>query len=171
MVVGHGSTVNEQDPSRPAVPAGRLERLNELFWPNLIEVGWKVWIDLELTMPQFKLLLLIAAGDGPRVSDLAQALRVTPPTITTVLDRLVDHGLVRREDDVRDRRQVITRVTGEGAALLSKLGVYSSAEIADCVAALDAREAAGLFEGLDAFHRVRQARSLAQANGNEPEAC
>src|SRR6476661_7536619 len=101
MVVGHGSTVNEQDPSRPAVPAARLERLNELFWPNLIEVGWKVWIDLELTMPQFKLLLLIAAGDGPRVSDLAQALRVTPPTITTVLDRLVDHGFVRREDDPR----------------------------------------------------------------------
>src|SRR6185312_1061322 len=101
MVVGHGSMVNEQDPLSPTVPAVWLERLNELFWPNLIEAGWKVWIDLELTMPQFKLLLLIAAGDAPRVSDLAQVLRVTPPTITTVLDRLVDHGLVRREDDLR----------------------------------------------------------------------
>lgn len=163
--------MNEQDPHRPATLAARLEQLNGLFWPNLIEAGWKVWIDLELTMPQFKLLLVIAAGNGPRVSDLAQALRVTPPTITTVLDRLVDHGLVRREDDLRDRRQVITRVTSDGAALLSRLGVYASAEVADCVAALSAHEVDCLFRGLDALHRVRRLRTASQSNGDEPEAC
>lgn len=159
MLVCHGNAVNEQDSHPPGALAVRLEQLLGLFWPNLVGTGWKVWLDLELTMPQFKLLLLIASEDGLRASDLALGMGVTPPTITTVLDRLVEHGLVRREDDRRDRRQVIARVTEEGAALLRHLGVYSSAEVAACVAALSEAETACLFAGLDAFHRVRRART------------
>ncbi|MGH2347506.1 MAG: hypothetical protein ACRDG4_19945, partial [Chloroflexota bacterium] len=88
-----------------------------------------------------------------------------------VLDRLVEHGLVRRDDDLRDRRQVITRVTSEGIALLRRLGVYSSTEVADCVSALSAEETACLFAGLDAFHRARQARNSGHAKAEAPEAC
>ena len=159
----------ESHPSATVIP--RLRQLNGLLWPSPLDDGWHEWMNLELTMPQFKLLLLIAGGNGPRVSDLAQRLGVTPPTVTTVLDRLVEHGLVRREDDQRDRRQVITRLTSEGAGLLRRLRVQPWTEVLECLPDLAPTELDSLVEGLEALHRVWRARQAVLATGNEPEAC
>jgi len=72
----------------------------------------------ELTLAQFRVLALIAAGDE-RSSLLADRLAVAKPTITAVVDGLVERGFVAREAVAGDRRSIRVAVTPSGAAALS----------------------------------------------------
>src|SRR5579859_2881801 len=150
----------------------RIIQLNALLWPETYDHPWLTWMDLDLTMPQFKLLLLIASRNGARVGDLAQRLGVTPPTVTTLLDRLVDQSLVRREDDAIDRRLVIARLTVQGRRLLQRLNMQQDPALSECISDLSDDDLRALLVGLEALHRAWQARqSLLLAQDSEPEAC
>ena len=79
-------------------------------------------------MPQLKMLFKLAAdaespvdSAGLRVTDLARQLSVTPATASSVLDRLVERGLVERRDDPQDRRQHRCLLTGDGEQLVASL--------------------------------------------------
>ncbi len=158
------------DRGRPAM-IPRIIQLNALLWPETYDQPWLSWMDLDLTMPQFKLLLLIASRKGLTVGDLAQRLGVTPPTVTIMLDRLVEHGLVRREDDPVDRRLVIACMTASGLQLLQRLNLHADTEIAECMSDLSPADLHCLLTGLEALHRTWAARQAARANGSDPEAC
>ncbi|HEV7525185.1 MAG TPA: MarR family transcriptional regulator [Acidimicrobiia bacterium] len=71
----------------------------------------------DLTLAQFRILVLIAAGDE-RSSLLAERLTVAKPTITAVVDGLVERGLVAREAVVGDRRSIRVVLTAAGAVAL-----------------------------------------------------
>ena len=52
--------------------------------------------------------VLIALTRGPRsVGKLAEELDVSPPAATQLVDRLAEHGMVRRHNDPADRRVVL----------------------------------------------------------------
>ena len=69
----------------------------------------------ELTLAQFRVLSLIAAGDE-RSSLLADRLSVAKPTITAVVDGLVERGFVARAAVAGDRRSIRVSLTAPGAA-------------------------------------------------------
>jgi DNA-binding MarR family transcriptional regulator len=71
----------------------------------------------DLTLAQFRILALIAAGDE-RSSLLADRLAVAKPTITAVVDGLVDRGFVVREAIAGDRRSIRVALTPGGRAAL-----------------------------------------------------
>ena len=71
----------------------------------------------ELTLAQFRVLALIAAGDE-RSSLLADRLAVAKPTITAVVDGLVERGLVAREAVAGDRRSIRVSLTPTGTDAL-----------------------------------------------------
>ncbi|PWJ25752.1 DNA-binding MarR family transcriptional regulator [Branchiibius hedensis] len=50
----------------------------------------------------------------PRLSLLADRLRIAPRSVTEVVDALEDKGLVRREPDPSDRRATVVQLTDEG---------------------------------------------------------
>jgi DNA-binding MarR family transcriptional regulator len=56
------------------------------------------------------------------VRGLAQVLGVTKPVITRALDSMGAMGLVERERDPRDRRNVVIKRTVSGALYLEKFG-------------------------------------------------
>jgi DNA-binding MarR family transcriptional regulator len=72
----------------------------------------------ELTLAQFRILVLIAAGDE-RSTRLAERLAVAKPTITAVVDGLVERGLVAREAVVGDRRSIRVVLTPAGESALA----------------------------------------------------
>lgn len=90
-------------------------------------------LDLDITMAQLKALIAIASvvatGEvaGPLVSDLARLLGVTPATASTLIDRLVDRGLVDRREDPQDRRRHRCRLTEAGERHLGQL--YASVQL------------------------------------------
>ncbi len=71
----------------------------------------------DLTLAQFRVLSLIAGGDE-RSSLLADRLAVAKPTITAVVDGLVERGFVAREAVAGDRRSIRVALTPAGVAAL-----------------------------------------------------
>jgi DNA-binding MarR family transcriptional regulator len=71
----------------------------------------------DLTLAQFRILSSIAAGDE-RSSLLAERLAVAKPTITAVIDGLVERGFVAREAVAGDRRSIRIVLTPTGAVAL-----------------------------------------------------
>jgi len=69
-------------------------------------------------------VLRILRGAGPAGLcryEIRDRLVAQVPDVTRLLDRLEDAGLVERERDETDRRQVKTRITREGLALLARM--------------------------------------------------
>jgi DNA-binding MarR family transcriptional regulator len=71
----------------------------------------------DLTLPQYRLLAMVAQGDE-RSSLLAERLAVAKPTITAMVDGLVERGLLTRSDVPGDRRAVRIAITTEGRKAL-----------------------------------------------------
>ncbi len=71
----------------------------------------------DLTLAQYRVLALVAAGDE-RSSLLADRLAVAKPTITAVVDGLVERGLVERSTVHGDRRSIRLALTKQGTAAL-----------------------------------------------------
>ena len=63
----------------------------------------RTWKELELTVTQLRVLFILRETPGAPAGLLAERLRVTPPTVTGLVDRLVRMGVVRREEDAKDR--------------------------------------------------------------------
>jgi DNA-binding MarR family transcriptional regulator len=76
--------------------------------------------DDRLTFPQLRCLQAMAQTDGPSLATkLARTLLVTPPTMTRTIDALVERGLVARQPDPANRRQIGLVLTPAGRALLA----------------------------------------------------
>lgn len=86
-------------------------------------------LEIQLTMSQAKLMYVVLVAGSIRMSVLAARLGVALSTISGVVDRLVDLGLVDRHDDPADRRQVLVTVTDKGAAELDRLRELNVAEL------------------------------------------
>lgn len=72
---------------------------------------------LGLTSPQSIALRIIGRYPGILVGHLASVLHVDVSTMSSVLARLVQRGLVDRRVDARDRRRVALGLTADGRAL------------------------------------------------------
>jgi len=79
------------------------------------------WSEAELTTSQLRLLFLVRQEPGATLTALATHLRVSPPTATGVVDRLVRQGYIRRDADASDRRFVCHHLTPRGVAILGEL--------------------------------------------------
>jgi DNA-binding MarR family transcriptional regulator len=65
-------------------------------------------------------VLVTLDGQGPqRVGSLADAVAVTPPSMTRIINALEAEGLVLRESDVDDGRAQVVAMTPAGRALLT----------------------------------------------------
>jgi len=75
-----------------------------------------------LTLPQATIMWTLAATGGrSTMTDLANLTYQSGATVTGIIDRLVDAGLVARERDEVDRRVVYVRTTEAGAAKLEEI--------------------------------------------------
>jgi DNA-binding MarR family transcriptional regulator len=73
--------------------------------------------DLNLTYPQFIVMILLWEQDGQSVGELGQKLLLQSNTLTPMLKRLEAIGLVKRTRDSADERQVHIRLTEAGRKL------------------------------------------------------
>ena len=73
--------------------------------------------ELELTYPQYLVLLVLWERGETPIKDLATALRLDYGTMSPLLKRLEAAGLVRRERAAHDERSVLVACTDRGSAL------------------------------------------------------
>jgi len=114
-------------------------------------VDCKPWMNLDITMPQFKVMLFLWQGQRARVGVLAENLGIHPSNVTGILDRLVDAGFVCREEDAGDARLVVSRLTPKGESTLSHLYDSRAARIGERLTKLSSEELLALRTGLGAL--------------------
>ena len=98
-----------------------------------------VWSGLDLTMPQAKTLFFLA--DEPRrMRGIAGRLGVEMPSATSMIDRLVNKGLVERRQDPVDRRAVVCSLTPAGRDAVEKVWSVRAARTEALAAVLTTEE-------------------------------
>lgn len=117
-------------------------------------------VDEDVTLPQYRALIVLAQRGAQRPADLADTLAVTPSTATRMCDRLDARGLVRRDRGADDRREVRVSLSERGLALVEQVTRRRRAELGDLLAGLPPRDR-------DAV--VRALRTFADAAGEVPE--
>jgi MarR family transcriptional regulator, organic hydroperoxide resistance regulator len=70
----------------------------------------------ELSHAQFELLIELFERGALPAGELAAAARLTPATVTQMLDHLAEQGHVERVRSETDRRVVVSRLTPSGAS-------------------------------------------------------
>ncbi len=108
-------------------------------------------LDVDLTMSQYRTLVLLASRGPVRVVDLAAALHVHPSTVTRTCDRLVRRGLVDRRAGERDRRVSWLSLTPAGKGLVGEVIRQRAAELRHLVAATGTRPDGRLVESIEAL--------------------
>jgi DNA-binding MarR family transcriptional regulator len=96
-------------------------------------------VDHDVTLPQYRALVVLASRGPQRPSALAEALAVHPSTITRLCDRLVAKRLVQRTESPTNRREVSIRLTPKGRRLVDRVTARRREEIAGIVARVPAR--------------------------------
>ncbi|BAK85084.1 transcriptional regulator [Komagataeibacter medellinensis NBRC 3288] len=92
----------------------------------------------DLSARQLAVFLTCGLSNGDQtVRGLAEKLNVSKPAITRALDRLEDLKLVKRAQDLQDRRSVLINNTSKGKTYMSEL----SAIMTDKTAAIQEKEA------------------------------
>jgi DNA-binding MarR family transcriptional regulator len=75
----------------------------------------------QLTLQQLRVMHILYCDGPTRVSTLAHQLEVSTPTVTGILDRLVQRGMTARDDDPSDRRVVLNLLTPLGLRVIEAL--------------------------------------------------
>jgi DNA-binding MarR family transcriptional regulator len=73
--------------------------------------------DLALSAQEGQLLAFVAARDGVPVTAIVRLLGVSKSTVTSILQRLEDSGLIRRRDNPEDARSALLLTTNKGRRL------------------------------------------------------
>ncbi|MEQ6885561.1 MarR family transcriptional regulator [Salicola sp. Rm-C-2C1-2] len=77
----------------------------------------KLLKELDLTYPQYLVMLVLWEEDGQTVSGIGERLFLDSATLTPLLKRLETAGLLRRQRSQEDERQVEVVLTEQGQAL------------------------------------------------------
>ena len=70
-------------------------------------------VENTLTLPQFRMLVVLDRTDGMNISRLGEHLDVIPSTAMRMVDRLAGAGMVRRDPSSSNRREVLVNLTPE----------------------------------------------------------
>jgi DNA-binding MarR family transcriptional regulator len=108
-------------------------------------------LDADVTLPQYRTLVVLAARGPQRAAEVAVELGVTPSTATRMCDRLVRKGLIRRTRTPSDRRGVRVILTPSGRALVDEVTRRRREELNRVVAAIPARGHTALVRALSTF--------------------
>lgn len=166
MEVGHeaGCTLDDVSTGRTADVIGGGEDVGAVMAATRVLVAVSAQsvaaVDGVVTLPQLRVLVMVASRGGLNLGAVAAGLGVHPSNATRAVERLVVAGLLDRRDDPADRRNLLLELTERGRALVERVMDERRASIA---AILD-RMPAGRRRSL-----VPVLRSFAAAAGEVPD--
>jgi DNA-binding MarR family transcriptional regulator len=98
--------------------------VNLIFSSNyLIDISNNIFKQFDLTSQQYNVLRILKGRhpDNASCSSVKEVMLDKNPDLTRLCDRLVTKGLIVRDTDDNNRRQVNLRITEAGIALLDKI--------------------------------------------------
>jgi len=140
-----------------------MRRVASTHAPEFLAVG--------VTMSQAKVLYLVQAEPGLRMSELSARLGVSLSTVSGVVDRLVDQGFLSRTDDPADRRQVVLGISHAGADQLKLFRELSAGQVRHLLARIDEADLAVVERAIEilAAAALRPASASSASPPSAPE--
>jgi DNA-binding MarR family transcriptional regulator len=105
----------------------------------------------DITIAQYRALVVLASRGPQRMAELAAALGVAPSTAGRMCDRLLRKGLIRRQRVRADRRAVKVSLTEAGRQVVDEATARRRAVLAGILAKLSARQQSAVAVALLAF--------------------
>src|SRR3954470_2008245 len=111
----------------------------------------------DLTFSQLSALTSLQLAGALTPRELADVERVQPPTMTKIVGKLEDRGLVVRTPHPTDGRQVILAPTEQGRAMYAQFEKARNEWLADQLATLDDEDRAVLLRAAEIMQQVARA--------------
>lgn len=143
------------DANPAPVPAGVAEMVAAVVTASRVLVAVSARslaaVGETLTVPQFRMLVVLEAGGPVNLSQLAEHLAVNPSTAMRMADRLVAADMVERTTDPADRRAARLALTPAGQRVVHQVTQRRQEEITRIVQAMPAERRSAMVEALRAF--------------------
>ena len=104
-----------------------------------------------MTMPQYRVLVVLEGAGSLRMSDLAENVGVHPSTLSRTVDKLVTAGWIDRAASEDSRREVHVSLSAKGKRLVRKVTTERRAAIADVLAGMAPEDRAAVRKGMELF--------------------
>jgi DNA-binding MarR family transcriptional regulator len=114
----------------------------------------------DVTLVQYRALVVLAYNGPQRTIDLASELEVNSSTATRLADRLVRRKLIRRRTHPEDRRATELAITDDGRAVVARVTARRREEVSRLLRRLTAAQRQQILKALD---------TLRDAAGEAPE--
>ncbi|MGI5447650.1 MarR family winged helix-turn-helix transcriptional regulator [Streptomyces sp. CA-243310] len=108
-------------------------------------------VEDRVTLPQFRMLVVLTTRGATKLVGLAELLRVNPSTAMRMVDRLIAAGLADRQTNPTNRRETALTVTDNGRRLVEQVTARRRAEITSIVERMDPMQRTALVDALTAF--------------------
>jgi DNA-binding MarR family transcriptional regulator len=118
-----------------------------------------------VTPPQFRMLTALSGSEETKLVTLAEALKVNPSTAMRMVDRLVSAHLIARRVNPASRREILLRLTPEGARVVEEVTARRREEIAAIVATMTPEARTDQVTALRAFTEAAGGPPLASRSG------
>ncbi|WP_368545007.1 MarR family winged helix-turn-helix transcriptional regulator [Enterobacter soli] len=109
---------------------------------------------LNLTYPQYLVMLVLWEQDGITVSEIGERLFLDSATLTPLLKRLESAGLINRQRSRQDERQVVVTLSEAGRSLQQQ--AVGIPQAVGCAAQCDTDTLASLKQQLDLLRQQLQ---------------
>lgn len=109
---------------------------------------------LEVSLPQFRLLLVLHERGPASSTECAQALGVVGSSVTRLADRLHASGHLVRGKDPRNRSVVVLELTASGRRVVREVTARRRRELGRMLDRLDPEERATCVVALEKLHRL-----------------
>ena len=139
----------------------RMEELEEVVRPIIPQV----WLNMDLTMPQLKIMVMLWREGPTRMTELASGLAVTLATATGIVDRLVEKNHIVRESLPGDRRVVLCRLSDEGQEFMETMWLSGRTQVARILKMMTPEQLKAVAQGVEVF--IEAARTLQSASDGE----
>lgn len=78
-------------------------------------------VDDVITVPQLRVMMMIATRGGMNLARVAAGLQVSAPNASRICYRLLKVGMVDRREDTADRRNIVLTLTADGQSLIDRV--------------------------------------------------
>ena len=89
-----------------------------------------------ISVPQFRCMAFLSRHGGASLSDVAEHVGLTLPSVSNMVERLFERGLVNREILPEDRRRVTLSLTHRGRTMLESARAAAQSSLAAHLALL-----------------------------------
>lgn len=108
----------------------------------------------DLRVPELRSLAFLRHNPGSNLTDLAEYIGVSLPSMSKLVDTLTSRGLIERAPDASDRRRVRLGLTEAGGAILARAREAVKASFAAKLARLAPEEVATVTASMALLHTL-----------------